>query len=140
VIVVPYGRGTRLHGISLSGERLWERRDTGSFVPTPAACKGLVYLLHDRGEIECIDPANGKTLWLGRLPRSSANYYSSPLVAGGNIYAAREDGDVFVAQIDGNFELLSQNNMAERIIASPVPLGDSLLIRGEQHLFCVGSR
>jgi outer membrane protein assembly factor BamB len=140
VVVVPYGRGTRLHGISLTGTRLWERHDTGSFVPTPAAYKGRVYLLHDRGEIECIDPARGTTLWSGKLPRTSANYYASPFIADGKLYAAREDGMVFVARINDGFEVLGQNDMGERIIASPVPLDGRLLIRGEEHLFCVGGR
>jgi hypothetical protein len=29
--------------------------------------------------------------------------------------------------------------MGERVIASPVPLSNRLLIRGEKHLFCVGA-
>ena len=37
--------------------------DAASFVPTPAEYKGRVYVLRDRGEVECIDPATGKTLW-----------------------------------------------------------------------------
>ena len=149
VALVPYGRGAELHGIRLGGSddvtgsaRIWERKDTGSFVPTPAANKGRVYLLHDRGEIECIDPATGKTLWTGKLPRKSASYYASPMVAGGKLYAAREDGVVFVVRVDGPFEVLAQNEMGERIIASPVPIaggGSRVLIRGEQHLFCAGS-
>ncbi len=145
VVVVPYGRGDRLHGIKLGGDgdvtathRLWKREDTGSFVPTPVAYKGRVYLLRDRGDIECIDPATGKTLWTGNLPKKSSNYYASPAVADGKIYAAREDGMVFVAKIDGGFEVLAENDLGDRVIASPVPVAGRLLLRGEKHLFCVG--
>jgi hypothetical protein len=28
--------------------------------------------------------------------------------------------------------------MGERLIASPVPIGNRLLIRGEEHLYCIG--
>jgi outer membrane protein assembly factor BamB len=143
--VVPYARGNRLHGIRLHGSgdvtathRPWMRSDTGSFVPTPAECRGRIYLLRDRGEVECIDPADGKTIWSGALPKTSSNYYASPTVAGGKLYAAREDGRVFVVGIDGRFELLSENDMGERVIASPVPVEGRLLIRGEKNLFCVG--
>jgi hypothetical protein len=45
---------------------------------------------------------------------------------------------IFVASIDGKFELLSENDMGEQIIAAPVPVGGRLLLRGEKHLFCVG--
>jgi len=147
IAVVPYGRGTCLHGIRLAGSgdvtathRVWKREDTGSFVPTPAEYKGRVYLLRDRGQVECIEPQTGKTLWTGELPKRSSNYYASPTVADGKLYAAREDGVVFVVRIDGPFEVLAENDLGERVIASPVPLSGRLLLRGEKHLFCVGDR
>jgi len=146
VAVVPYGRGDCLHGIRLGGSgdvtathRIWKRDDTGSFVPTPAEHRGKVYLLGDRGEIACIDPATGRTQWSGELPRKSAKYYASPLVADGKLYAAREDGVVFVARVNGRLEVLASNDMGERVIASPVPMSGRLLIRGEQHLFCIAT-
>jgi len=149
VAVVPYGRGLELHGIKLGGlgdvtatHRAWLRQDTGSFVSTPAEYHGRIYLLRDhgleRGVVECIDPVSGKSLWRGEFPKGSPEYYSSPVVAGGKLYAAREDGVVFVARIEGEFELLAQNDMGEQIIASPVPVNNRLLIRGEKHLFCIG--
>ena len=63
----------------------------------------------------------------------------SPVVADGKLYAAREDGTVFVASIDPKFEFLAQNEMGEQIIASPVPVNNRLFLRGEKHLFCVGA-
>ena len=142
--IVPYGRGSRLHGIKLGGSgdvtathRAWVREDVGSFVPTPLEYRGRVYLVRDRGQVECIEPATGATIWTGELPKGSASYYSSPVAADGKLYAAREDGAVFVARIDGTFEVLSENKMGEPIIASPVPVADRLLIRGEKHLFCI---
>ena len=144
--IVPYGRGSRLHGIKLGGtgdvtssHRAWTRKDTGTFVPSPVEYAGRIYLVRDRGEVECLDPATGKTLWSGSLPKSGANYYSSPSIADGKIYAAREDGVVFVARADAKFEVLSENNMGERVIASPVPVQNRLLLRGEKHLFCIAS-
>jgi outer membrane protein assembly factor BamB len=143
--ILPYGRGSRLHGIRLGGagnvtdtHRAWLREDTGTFVPTPAAYKGHVYLARDKGEVECIDPAEGKTLWKGALPKGAPSYYSSPAIADGKIYAAREDGVIFVARLGENLEVLSSNDMGERVIASPVPIANRLLIRGEKHLFCYG--
>jgi outer membrane protein assembly factor BamB len=148
VAVVPFGRADRgqprLHGIKLGGSgdvtpthRIWKREDSGTFVPTPAAYKGRVYIVRDRGEVECIDVATGKTLWSDALPKASSSYYSSPLIADGKLYAAREDGVVFVARVEEKFELLAENKMGERVIASPVPVSNRLFIRGEQHLFCV---
>jgi outer membrane protein assembly factor BamB len=146
--VVPVGRDDRnqasVHGIKLGGSgdvstshRAWVRDDVGVFVCSPAEFNGRVYLLRDRGEIVCLDPATGKTIWNESLPRGSSSYYASPIIANGILYAARQDGTVFVARIQDKFELLSEIPMGERIIASPVPVSNKLLIRGDDHLFCI---
>lgn len=147
--VVAHGRNDkqqpRLYGIRLTGSgdvtetsHVWKRDDLSTFVPTPVAYKGRVILVRDRGEVACLDPATGNTIWQAAFPKHRANYYSSPLVAGDKLYAAREDGTVFVASIaDDKFELLAENEMNETIIGSPVPAGNRLFIRGEKHLFCI---
>jgi outer membrane protein assembly factor BamB len=151
IVVVACGRADRgqprLYGIRLGGagdvtvsHRVWKRDDIGTFVPTPAEYKGRIYLLRDRGEVECLDGATGKTLWREAFPKASSNYYASPLVAGGMLYAVREDGVVFVARVDGKFEILAENHMDERVIASPVAVSNRLLIRGEHHLFCIAGQ
>jgi outer membrane protein assembly factor BamB len=150
IAVVPVGRDDRnqasVHGIRLGGSgnvtathRAWQRDDIGVFVSSPAEYQGRVYLLRHRGEVVCLDPATGKTIWNDAFPRSSSSYYSSPVLANGVLYAAREDGVVFVARVQDGFELVSEIPMGERIIASPVPVADRLLIRGDDHLFCVKS-
>jgi len=151
MVVLCYGRNDRhqprLHGIRLTGSgdvskssRAWSRTDTGSFVPSPAVYEDRVYLVRDRGEVECIDPATGETIWSDALPEGRASFYASPVIAGGKLYAAREDGVVFVANVQGDqYELLAENDMGEPVIGSPVPVSGRLLIRGEHHLFCLTS-
>jgi outer membrane protein assembly factor BamB len=147
--VVCFGRADKgspkLHGVRLGGSgdvtatnRVWKREDTGAFVPTPAEYKGRVYVLSDRGQVDCLEPATGKTVWSATLPRSSSNFYASPLIADGIMYAAREDGAVFVAKVEGGFQLLAENKFNDRVIASIVPAGNRLIIRGESNLYCVG--
>ena len=104
--VIAYGRndrGTpRLHGIRLMGSgdvtetnHVWLRNDVGTFVPTPAVYKDRVILVRDRGQVACIDPATGKTIWEDAFPKNRASYYASPLVAGDKLYApARGRGRV----------------------------------------------
>jgi outer membrane protein assembly factor BamB len=151
IAVIPVGRDdrpnqARVHGIRLGGKgdvttthRAWQRDDLGVFVTTPAEYKGRVYLLRHKGEVVCLDPATGQTVWTGAFPEHRAPYYASPTIANGVLYAAREDGTVFAARVDGKFELLDENPMGERIIASPVPAADRLFLRGDNHLFCIGT-
>lgn len=151
IAVVPVGRDdrpgqARLAGIRLGGSgdvstshRVWHRPDLGVFVAAPAVAGDRVYLLRHRGEVACVDPATGTTVWTGAFPRTSAPYYASPAVANGILYAAREDGVVFAARVGARFEPLSENPMGERLVASPVPAADRLLLRGDQHLFCIAA-
>jgi outer membrane protein assembly factor BamB len=150
IAIVPVGRDdrpgqARVHGIRLGGtgdvtatQRIWKREDLGVFVTSPTVYKGRVYLLRHKGQVVCLDPATGKTFWTGSFPEHRAPYYSSPVIANGVLYAAREDGTVFAAKVEEKFELLGENPMGERVIASPVPAANRLLIRGDKHLFCVG--
>jgi outer membrane protein assembly factor BamB len=150
--VVPVGRDdragqARVHGIRLGGagdvtatHRAWKRDDVGVFVPSPAESGGRVYLLRHRGGVVCLDPATGRTQWAAELPKGSASYYASPVVAGGVLYAAREDGAVFTARVGESFRLLGEHKMGERIVASPVPARGRLLLRGDEHLFCITAK
>lgn len=151
VAVVAFGRADRrqprLHGIKLGGSgdvtethRLWMRNDTGPFIPTPASYNGRVYVLSDRGEIDCLDPVTGKSVWSGVFPEGRGNFYTSPLIAGGHLYAARETGIFYVIKLGDGFELVSEIDMKDRIIASPIALSDRLLIRTDKHLFCVAGK
>ncbi len=147
IAIIPYGRSDRgeprLHGIRLGGSgdvtethRAWQRQDTGTFVPTPAATGNQVVLVRDRGEVEAIDAATGRSLWKEAFPKASSNFYASPLIAGNHLYAAREDGKIFVADLHNGFRLVGEHDLGERVVASPVALTNGLLVRGEQHLYC----
>jgi len=151
VAVVPCGRDDRrqprLHGIKLGGagdvtetHRLWKRTDTGPFVPTPAEYKGRVYVICDRGRMDCIDPLTGESHWTGEFPKGKGKFYTSPLIAGGHLYATRESGTIFVLSLRDKFEIISEIDMKERIIASPIAISDRLLIRTLQHLYCIGNK
>lgn len=145
IAIVPYGRGTHMKGVRMGGagditesNLLWTRTDTGCFVPSPAVAHGKVYVLRDRGEVHCIDPKTGKSHWEDAFPRASSSYYGSPTVAGKKLYAPREDGVILIADISKGFKFLGEFDMGERVIASPVPVNDKILIRGEKNLLCFG--
>ena len=150
MIVVPSGRNDKrkpiLHGIKLSGEgdqtetaHQWERDDVSTFVPTPCVWNQKIYMVRDKGEVECLDPKTGKNIWSDKLPKSRSNFYSSPLVADGMIYAPREDGTVFTIKIADGFALESTDDLGESVIGSPIVFGNRILVRGQKHLFCFGA-
>lgn len=149
--VIAFGRNDRgkprLHGVKLEGSgdvtataHAWLRDDVGTFVPSPVVHRGQVYLVRDGGEVECLDAASGRSIWKSAFPKHRTNYYASPVIADGKLYAPREDGVVFIASLsDTGMQVLSENNMQEPIIGSPVPVSGRLLLRGEKHLFCLAA-
>lgn len=146
IAVIPYGRKKYCAGVRLGGSgnitesgRLWERDDLGADCPTPVGRDGKVFVLSDKGQINCIEATTGKDIWVDTIPRASAKYYSSPILAGNLLYCAREDGVLSVVKVsDDGMEIVSQNDMGERLAAAPVPVNNKLLVRGREHLFCIG--
>lgn len=149
--IVPVGRDDRprqssIVAVKLGGNgdvtkshRVWDRDDVGVFVPALAEYEGRIYLLRNRGGVACLDPKTGETIWEDAFPKERSSYYSSPVIANGVLYAARQDGTVFSARVGDEFEFLGENPMGEQIIASPVPVNNRLLIRGDDHLFCIAA-
>jgi outer membrane protein assembly factor BamB len=148
--IVPVGRDdragqARVHAVRLDGQgdvtathRAWQREDVGVFVTTPAAAHGKIYLLRHRGEVICLDPKSGQTIWANAFPRGTSSFYASPIIANNLLYAAREDGVVFTARVGTQFAVVGENPMGERIVASPAVAHGRLWIRGDKHLYCVG--
>jgi outer membrane protein assembly factor BamB len=145
IAVVPYGRGLFLAGVKVDGSgdvtksaRLWENSERGQSadVPSPVIVDGKIYVLNDTGKISCLDLQTGKEMWTADLPKNRAKFYGSPVLAGNKFYAVREDGAMFVGEVsDDGFKLLAENDMGEHVIATPVPIRDGLLVRGEENLF-----
>jgi outer membrane protein assembly factor BamB len=146
IAVVPFGRTKYCAGVKLGGSgnitesgRLWERDDLGADCPTPVGRDGQVYVLSDKGQINCIAAKTGKDIWVNSLPRSRAKYYSSPILAGDLLYCGREDGVLTVVKLKSDgMEVLANNEMGERLAAVPIPINDKLLVRGREHLYCIG--
>jgi outer membrane protein assembly factor BamB len=144
--VVPYGRGEHLAAVRLDGNgdvteshRVWDREQIGADVPTPVVDGDRVIVLSDSRRhpgIACLELATGNEIWSADVPRNRNNFYASPVLAGDTLYCAREDGVIFVGRVrDDGFEMLAENDMGERVLATPIPIRGGLLIRGEEHLF-----
>lgn len=109
-----------------SGKQIWENR-VMSYEQSMLADNGSLYAVSDAGVGYCWRTKDGKEQWKTRL---TGGFTSSPMLADGRIYAASEDGEVFVFKATPNrFELLSKNQMGDEIFASPVAVDNQLFIR-----------
>lgn len=89
------------------------------------------------GILSCFDAATGKNLFgPERIP--GVNYvYASPIAAGGHVYLTDRTGTTTVIKDAATLEVVATNSVGETVDATPAPVDDELLIRGENHLFCI---
>jgi outer membrane protein assembly factor BamB len=94
-------------------------------------------MVNDGGIVTCYDALSGDTVFQERLP--PATFSASPVVAQGKIYITSEAGETFVLAAAPQLEILSRNPLAERCLASPACARGRILLRTEQHLWCIGN-
>jgi outer membrane protein assembly factor BamB len=123
------------NGATTKASLAWESRRTFPYVPSMLVWEQYLYWVSDLGIAGCNDVKTGKNVWTERL---GGNFTASPVLAGGNIYAVNEDGDISVFRADPHFELLGRNGIGELVRATPAVAGNRLLVRGSDHLFCIG--
>ncbi len=115
----------------------WENTKNLPYVPTMLSQGEYVYSVNDKGIAACHVAKTGKEVWSERL---GSPVTASPLLIDGKIYAAGEDGKVYVYAASPKFSLLAQNTLDEAVYATPAVANDRLYIRGKEHLYCIGKQ
>jgi outer membrane protein assembly factor BamB len=118
--------------------RLWDNRKDFPYVPSPVARGDYFYFVNDAGFAGCYHARTGKRVWFERL--ADTGFTASPLVIDGRIYAANAAGDVYVFAAEPTFQLLARSELGELIRATPAVAEGRLYVRGEHHLYCIGTR
>jgi outer membrane protein assembly factor BamB len=106
-------------------------------VVTPLAYEGVLYVCTDSGILTLYDLSTGERLNRVRVGNRSASFSASPVAAAGKVYFAGEDGEVFVLRAGEEATLLAENPIGEVIFATPAISGDTLIVRGQRHLFAL---
>ena len=68
------------------------------------------------------------------------NVYASPVAAADRIYIVDLDGAAVVLRRGDTLDVLAQNRLEDSFAASPAIVGDTLLLRGERFLYCIGRK
>jgi outer membrane protein assembly factor BamB len=119
----------------------WSQQKAGPYHPTPLVCDDTLYVLYDRGFLAAYDAKSGREIYpRKRIPNGTA-FTSSPWAYDGKLFCLNEDGVTFAIQTGPEFEILHTNRLADDDMgmATPVIVGDKLLIRTGPRMYCVGS-
>ena len=134
-----------LMAIRLSGARgditnsdhvVWSVQRGTPYVPSPLLYgDALYYLTHYQGILTRVHAKTGEAqpgaMRLGRL----GNIYASPVAAANRVYVTDQEGVTAVITHDAIPRVLAWNELDDRFSASVAIAGDSILLRGDQHLY-----
>jgi outer membrane protein assembly factor BamB len=141
-VVKPGSRGDlTLAGDKTSSDAVaWSRTGRGSYMPTPLAYRGLLYVLANNGVFDAYDLKTGKEIYRQRLALVGSGFSASPVAADGKIYLSNEDGDMLVVRAGSRFEHIATNSIGELLMATPALSEGVMYVRGASRLFAIGSK
>jgi outer membrane protein assembly factor BamB len=140
--VKPGSRGdlTLSGGATSSAAVAWSKTGRGSYMPTPLAYRGILYVLANNGVFDAYDLATGAEIYRQRLAHLGSGFSASPVAADGKIYVSSEDGEVLVIAAGREFTHLATNSMGDLLMATPALSNGVMYVRSAHKLFAVASR
>ena len=116
---------------------VWKMTEDVPHESSPVLVGDLLYLLSDKGVLNCKEALTGETVWSERL---EGEYGASLLCADNRIYISSKQGKTTIIQPGPTFRVLAVNELDGFIGASPAVAGKSLLLRTKTHLYRVENK
>lgn len=114
---------------------LWRFKKGLPYVASPLFYRGRFYQVKNGGLLTCLNPRTGIPSYQEERLDAPGDYYASLVAADGRIYATSQHGVVTVVAADDEFRVLGRNRLGQTVHASPVPVGDQLLVRTATKLY-----
>jgi outer membrane protein assembly factor BamB len=143
IFVVKAGaRGdvTLADGQSSSPAVAWSKTGRGSYMPTPLAYQGILYVLANNGVFDAYDLQTGDEIYRQRLDAVGSGFSASPVAADGKIYLSNEDGEMLVIQAGRTFKLLATNSMGELLMATPALSNGTMFVRSSTSVSAISAK
>ncbi len=141
-VVRPSARGdlTLRDGKTSSDVIVWSRTGRGSYMPTPIAYNGILYVLANNGTFDAYNVKTGNELYRQRLATVGSGFSASPVAADGKIYLSNEDGEILVIAAGEKFNHVATNSMGELLMATPALSDGVMYVRSAVSLFAIGKQ
>jgi len=115
---------------------VWRTTEGVAYVPSPIIAGDYFLVVSDSGVAHFFEARTGSLMWKAHLGEQHASLVS----AEGRIYFLNDKGTMNVVRAGPTFERLAQNEIGEKCFASPAISHGRIFLRGEKHLFCIGTR
>ena len=113
----------------------WEITKRAPNTPSFMIVDDLLYFISDGGIATCVEPLTGEIIW---QERTAGPISASPVYFNGMIYFLDEQGKTTVIKAGRKFEIIAENKIKERTLASFGISEGAIYIRSEKSLFRIG--
>ena len=118
----------------------WTYPKGTGYIPTNLLYEGYLYLTNDSGTLTCLDPATGAVVYEGGRVEAPGNVMASLLAVDGKILMVNRDGDATFVKAGPVHEVIATSAIEEPVYATPAITAGRIYLRGERHLFAIGSK
>lgn len=137
-IVIPSNGLTAIRSTGTAFEELWNASGMSPATSSPVVIGNTAFVMNSAGVLSAGDTKTGERLWQLRLRGS---FSSTPISAGGYLYAFNEAGTAFVVKPEADKGIIvSELDLAETILCSPAAANGALYVRSDQTLFKLAKR
>ena len=124
--------------ISGSDAIVWSYDQNTPYTPCPILMDGNIYFLKvNNGYLTCLNAKDGSEYYTNQKLDGINNIFTSPVGVKDRIYIVGTNGVCTVVKAGESFEPLAQNTLDDQFFASPVILGNDLILRGVKTLYCI---
>ncbi len=110
----------------------WRQTQQMPTMPSPVAGAGRLFVISDGGVASCLDAATGNPVWRERV---GGQFSASPLLGSGRVYFCNHEGRTTVVTAGDMFEVLAENDLDGRLMASPAVADGDFILRTDTHLY-----
>lgn len=119
----------------------WHRDDVGPYVPTGVLYDGTVYSTKGRNAVlTAINAKTGETIIDATRLRGISSLYASLVAGNGHIYVTGRNGTTLVLKHGDDLEIVETNELGEDVDATPAIVGNQIIIRSHNNLYCFENR
>ena len=113
---------------------VWQTPTGAPYISSLVHDGGLLYMASDVGAVTVLDAATGQRVWQQRI---AGVFTASPVAADGKVYFVSETGVVTVIRAGRQPQVIAQNDIGERLMASPAISNGLLFLRSDDRLFAI---
>lgn len=126
-------------GLLTDEKVVWRVINNISEVPMPIFYRNKIYMIKDGGILTCVNPESGNVIYSTRIGNPGP-YIASLVAANGNIYILGHNGKIKILKAGDKYELVGENDLKSKIMATPAIIGNTIILRTENGLFAYSAK